>query len=231
MLSLDDVKNVSFRKSNIGGYKAEDVDDFINKVEETFNQFHKEKNDLLKKIEILAKKVEDYLKDENYLKIALINAQKMSDASLREAKQKAEAILRDAEEQAKKTVKLSKEQCRQNETLMENMKKEALEFKTSLLNNYKEHLNLINNMLNENAFSEKPKSNYKNNTLAQQDDKDKNTVQEEELKSEPTPSQDQESMGHTQVFDNKPRLKFSNLKFGEHYSISEDDESPIGLFK
>ena len=36
MMTLEEIKNVSFRKANIGGYRVDDVDDFIDKVEEMF---------------------------------------------------------------------------------------------------------------------------------------------------------------------------------------------------
>ena len=34
MLTLNEIANVSFRKSNFAGYKPEDVDEFIDKVVE-----------------------------------------------------------------------------------------------------------------------------------------------------------------------------------------------------
>ena len=42
MMTLEEIKNVSFRKANIGGYRVEDVDDFIDRVEETVNAIAQE---------------------------------------------------------------------------------------------------------------------------------------------------------------------------------------------
>ncbi len=36
MLSLNDITNVSFRKAGFSGYKPEDVDDFIDRVKNSF---------------------------------------------------------------------------------------------------------------------------------------------------------------------------------------------------
>ena len=53
MLTINDIINASFNKSNFGGYKTEDVDIFIDEVKESYellikkNIEQKEKNSLL----------------------------------------------------------------------------------------------------------------------------------------------------------------------------------------
>lgn len=45
MLTIDEIKNISFRKATLnGGYRAEDVDSFIDEVIVSFEQLKKEKN-------------------------------------------------------------------------------------------------------------------------------------------------------------------------------------------
>ena len=70
MLTINDIINASFNKSNFGGYKTEDVDVFIDEVKESYellikkNIEQKEANEslaeenrkLAKKIDLLAKK-------------------------------------------------------------------------------------------------------------------------------------------------------------------------------
>ena len=58
MLSIDEIKNISFRKASFGGYRPEDVDTFIDQVLVTMEQLRKEKSDLIKKMDILATRVE-----------------------------------------------------------------------------------------------------------------------------------------------------------------------------
>ena len=44
MLTIDEIKNISFRKATLnGGYRAEDVDSFIDEVIVSFEQKKKEK--------------------------------------------------------------------------------------------------------------------------------------------------------------------------------------------
>lgn len=84
MLSLNDIINVSFRKSGFSGYRTEDVDKFIDEVKESFDTLLKkgieqkenseklkaENDQLVEKLKILAAKVEDYRKEEEELKCA-----------------------------------------------------------------------------------------------------------------------------------------------------------------
>ena len=61
MLSLDEIKNISFRRANFGGYKPEDVDNFIDEVESSYSKLLSEKSKLLKQVEELKKEVNKFL--------------------------------------------------------------------------------------------------------------------------------------------------------------------------
>ncbi|MBQ2943827.1 MAG: DivIVA domain-containing protein [Ruminococcus sp.] len=101
MLTIDEIKNVSFRKAGIGGYKPEDVDAFIDQVLITFEQLRKEKSDLIKKMDILATRVEEYRADEDSVRNAMLSAQRVADSTIKEARAKAARILEESENMAK----------------------------------------------------------------------------------------------------------------------------------
>ncbi len=101
MLTIEDIKNVSFRRASIGGYKPEDVDNFIDQVLITFEQLRKEKSDLIKKMDILATKVEEYRADEDSVRNAMLSAQRVADSTIKEARAKAARILEESENIAK----------------------------------------------------------------------------------------------------------------------------------
>ncbi|MDO4459422.1 MAG: DivIVA domain-containing protein [Clostridia bacterium] len=168
MLTLKQITDVSFRKSNFSGYRPEDVDDFIDEVTESFtallkeNQAYKtrvnelqEKNaDYKEKLITLAQTVEKYKKDEDGIKSALVTAQKLSNASLREAKQKSEAMISEATEQAEqimaeansKSIDLYNEyqlKIEAKEKELDALKKAVTEFRSEIFNMYREHLTLI----------------------------------------------------------------------------------------
>ena len=99
MLTPQDVRSVQFEK-NLRGYRTEDVDRFLDKVEEQLRDDDAQAEQLRKQIADLTaenQKLHDELKsfeaDGEMLKSALINAQRMGENVIREANQKAEEII------------------------------------------------------------------------------------------------------------------------------------------
>lgn len=89
MLTPDRIKEKVFQTTGRGSYRSEDVDMFMSEVQASYEQMFKENSDLVRKISILAKKVEEYRADEESLKMALLNAQKLADRIVAEAKETA----------------------------------------------------------------------------------------------------------------------------------------------
>ncbi|MBQ9994214.1 MAG: DivIVA domain-containing protein [Clostridia bacterium] len=149
MLTLNEIRNVNFRKANIGGYRAEDVEAFIDEVQLSYDTLLRENAELVKKLEVLAAKLEEYQSEEDSIRNALMNAQKVGDASLRDAKHKAEIILKDATIKAEKIVANAQAEIHNERDIIERMQRDIADFKTKLLRAYKDHLTLINNLPND----------------------------------------------------------------------------------
>ncbi len=149
MLTLNEIRNVNFRKANFGGYRAEDVEAFIDEVQLSYDTLLRENAELVKKLEVLAAKLEEYQGEEDSIRNALMNAQKVGDASLRDAKHKAEIILKDATIKAEKIVQNAQSEIHNEREVIERMQRDIAEFKAKLLRVYKEHLTLINSIPNE----------------------------------------------------------------------------------
>ena len=84
MLTPQDVRSVQFEK-NLRGYRTEEVDRFLDKVEEQLTQSENEAEALRKQIadltaenQKLRQEMKDYEADGDMLKSALINAQPVS---------------------------------------------------------------------------------------------------------------------------------------------------------
>lgn len=114
MLTLEEIKNVTFHKAR-NGYQTEDVDDFIDSVIETVDSILRERDDYLKKLDIFAKKVEEYRASEESVGSVLLSAQRLADANIKEATHKADVILKDA--QAKAEAMLSEAKAKSDEML------------------------------------------------------------------------------------------------------------------
>jgi cell division initiation protein len=157
VLTLNDIINVSFRKAGFSGYRTEDVDSFIDQVRESFDTLikktieQKEANEALsaenaklnQKLDALAEKIEGYRKEEDEIKTALVSAQKLGEASVREARHKAEIIIKDANLKAERIIGSAKTDVVSEKRELDDLKKKVSDFRSNLLAIYKEHLTLI----------------------------------------------------------------------------------------
>ena len=156
MITSKDVRNKRFEKAAFG-YKQEEIDEFFAQLEAELDEMERERAETNNKIQILADKVREYMKDEDALKDALLGAQKQGHQVIAEAQEKADKIIADAQAKADELID---EATRQHEEAMEHNRaeiakeKEALivaqqqvaDFKKSLFDMYKNHLELISSM-------------------------------------------------------------------------------------
>ncbi|MGN0502157.1 MAG: DivIVA domain-containing protein, partial [Ruminococcus sp.] len=147
MLTIDEIKNISFRKATLsGGYRAEDVDAFIDEVIASFEQLKKEKTNLVHKIDILATRVEQYKSDEETVRNALLASQKVSDACIREAKEKAIKIVRDAENKAQALlVDANRMTAIEKENYLQ-LQSDAVALRNELIELYRNHIKAIDDL-------------------------------------------------------------------------------------
>ncbi len=168
MLTLKQINEISFRKSNFSGYKPEDVDQFIDEVSASFTTLLKEhhsykqkvadlakkNNELREKLEVLAYKVEEYKEDEDGIKDILLSAQKVANSSVKEANVKAEEIVASAnakadaamEEARKKTVDLINNyefKIAEKQRELDAIKAEVSAFRSNLYEMYRTHISSI----------------------------------------------------------------------------------------
>ena len=143
MLTLEQIKNATFERSGMKGYKADSVDDFIDEVIATVEKLAAEKADLEQKLELLADKLEDYRKDEDSLRAALLGAQKLGNSVIAEARQKADIIMRDATIKSESMLSKSEDKIHFYQDELARMKAEVSSFKGALLALYRNHIEVI----------------------------------------------------------------------------------------
>ena len=84
MITAKDIRNKRFEKAAFG-YKQEEIDEFLAQLESEIAEMEAEMADCNNKIQILADKVREYMKDEDALKDALLGAQKQGHKVIAEA--------------------------------------------------------------------------------------------------------------------------------------------------
>ena len=100
MLTPSKIKNHHFEAAGKNAYRAQSVDDFFEIVADSYEQMFKENGELVKKIGLLAERVEEYRNDEDNIRAALLTAQRMADKIMKETNEKSEKQLAEAAENA-----------------------------------------------------------------------------------------------------------------------------------
>lgn len=237
MLTIDEIKNISFRKATLnGGYRAEDVDAFIDEVIATFEQQKKEKTNLVHKIDVLATRVEQYRADEETVRNALLASQKVSDACIKEAKDKAAKIVRDAERKAQVLVADANRMTANEKENYLQLQADAVNLRSELIELYKSHIQSISDLPTVQDY-EKVEAEIEEKYPTDDVQIQVNEAEPEEVVSEiddtdnsvsdqvtaddyvkeatPEPVQSRKTSA-------KRASKFAHLKFGENYDVSAD---------
>ena len=145
MITSKDIRNKRFEKAAFG-YKQEEIDEFLSQLEAELDEMERERAEANNKIQILADKVREYMKDEDALKDALLGAQRQGHQVIEEAKEKAEKILAEANAKSDEILSDTRVQLEREKKILANTQKASGEFKRDLLELYKEHIGLINSI-------------------------------------------------------------------------------------
>ena len=192
MITASDIRKQRFEKA-ASGYKQEDIDEFVVELEKELSDMDSERDDANNKIQILADKVREYMRDEDAVKDALLGAQKQAHHVIADANERAEKILAEAQEKADA---LLDEATRQHEIAMEKNRaeiakeKEALiiaqqqvsEFKKALFDMYKNHLELVSSM--PETFEEAVSDSFEDNKSDYASESETEALTEEAPESE-----------------------------------------------
>lgn len=159
MITASEIHDLRFEKAAFG-YKQEDIDEFLNRLEEEVDAAQQELSDKDNKIQVLADKVREYMRDEDALKDALFGAQKEAHRIVDEANARAEEIIAQAREKADA---MMDEVTVQHDALVEKneaeieaeheklkaARKQVADFKKALFDMYRDHLKMISAMPEE----------------------------------------------------------------------------------
>ena len=152
-MNPENIRNVDFDIVR-RGYNKVDVDDYLQKVAVAMDELTAERDMLVGerdaaieaktntegKMLVLAQKVEEYRGEEDTLKTALINAQRMGETVVHEAKQKADTLVREANGTAQLLREQAEQEITRERLTLEKLQAEVTRFKATILNLYKQHI-------------------------------------------------------------------------------------------
>ena len=161
MLSSEEIRSITFERS-MRGYRTEDVDAFLEKIAAGMDQLNAERDDLQKKLYILAQKVEEYRSEEETLKSALLNAQRLGENVIHEAKIKSDGMIREATGKAQRILEAADLREQEEKDRLRALEAEVTAFKGSILALYQKHIEALSELdgtvekVHTSVFGEEP---------------------------------------------------------------------------
>lgn len=218
MISASDIRDKRFEKVAFG-YKQEEIDDFLAMLIEEFDEIDAEREDLHSKIQILADKVREYRQDEDALKDALLGAQKQGHKVVAEAQEKADEIIAQAESKANELIEeatvaheaameKNRQEIEKEKQNLYEAQRQVTEFKKTLFDMYKSHLEMISAMPEIEIEEEEEIQEYE-------------TEEEEPPKPDPFATSSFSARNVKGVYESR----FSDLQFGQNNSQSGNQTS------
>lgn len=237
MLTVDQIKNVSFKKASIGGYRCDEVDNFIDDVVDTVESLKKEKSEILGKLEILMKRIEEYRQDEDSVHNALLSAQKLADKSLKDSKHESEQILIEAKAEADRIIKDANDRIIKEKEMIVKIEQEAADIRIKMIAAYEQQINALKALpeqfnvdtMKADLDKEYPTEIYSTpaeTPLAEEDTfKTIEEAVEDAISDTPTPEAAPEAEDENstiQIEKSAFERKFGKLKFGDDYDVASE---------
>lgn len=148
MISSKEIRQLDLAVTQ-NGYNTKEVDSVLSECALTIDAYQKENEELYRKMELLAAKIEEYRLEENAIKTALVTAEKMAEKIKKESNDEATELLEKSRQEADSTVSSAKTEADKiissareySSTLIEDKTNEASEIITNAQNKANEAIN------------------------------------------------------------------------------------------
>lgn len=246
-MTPNEIQMKTFEKK-MGGYRVEEVNLYLADVAAYLQSVLDEKKELEQKMLVLAEKIEEYRADEESLRAALVNAQKLGDSVIRDAKRKAESMMEEATRKADAIVHDARSNIDREALALTRMQGQVAEFKTQILNMYKRQMEMINNLpdelnlpsdvrkimdkvasqsVSEEERLQKVKADKRNGFVLHYEQAEDAAETDEQPAAEDAAAQQppkiQTVEGGQSYKQKKPHNDYGKLRFGEEYNLKRND--------
>lgn len=225
LITVEELRNISFRRANFGGYKPEDVDTFIDDMLVSYEEIIEKNKKLKEKVEELQSRIEKFHEEDNSIRNIILNAQKIAENSLNEAKTKTTEMVNKAKEEVSAQFQIS-----------EKLKIECSKLKKHVEEVYRKHMELINSIPSD--AKEMNKSDSDKEISSGKMSEEQNILSQtkiysgDESISGRIKNENIDNTKETFSFSSSGQAvneKFKNLKFGRN--IEDETGSYFGIFR
>ena len=195
MITANDIHELRFEKAAFG-YKQEDIDEFLTQLEHELELNQQELEDSNNKIQVLADKVREYMRDEDALKDALLGAQRQGHQIIAEANERADEIIAEAKRKADEMMdevtiqhdallKKNQEEVAAAHEQLADARKKVADFKKALFDMYREHLEVRSAMPEEDDLDFAADYSYSASAVSEMTRSEEDTIKSAPSKSDP----------------------------------------------
>lgn len=142
MLPPRELKNKAFSKA-VRGYSVAEVDEHIDFIIEKYTEMYRTNDELERRLKLALAQLDDYKKDENSIRTALIDAQKASAKIISEANERAELVARSTKESCDKAIAELRDEIKAERDKLYRIQRMVSNFKSKIFLEYQSHIQNI----------------------------------------------------------------------------------------
>ncbi len=241
MLTVDEIKNISFKKARIGGYSCDDVDEFIEKAADTVEELKKQYAEILAKSELLIKKVDEYKQDEDSVHQVMLKAEKEAAKTKKDAQEEAQKIVDDAKAEADRIIADANDRIIREKEMIVKIEQESANIRDKLIEAYEKQIEALRHIPDHEAVERKQRDldeRYPTGVYSDKADEAAPIVEEvfstieeaaEDAKADTSTAAaaaveaETETDSETiQIEKSAFEKKFGKLKFGDDYDVKSE---------
>ncbi|MBI6873078.1 DivIVA domain-containing protein [Clostridium aciditolerans] len=140
-----EITNKEFKRT-IRGYSPDEVDEFLDKIAEDYENLYKENSTLKEKLSNIEDKIEHYNKMESTIQNTLLLAQNAAEQARENAKKESELIVKNANDTAQRIIDKAHHDVLQITDDFERMKQEFCKFRTKFRSFMESQLEMFDDM-------------------------------------------------------------------------------------
>ena len=145
LLTSMDITNKEFKKV-IRGYDSEEVDEFLEKIAEDYEELYKENSALKEQVFVLKDKIEHFSKMEDTIQNTLLLAQNAADQAKQSSQKEAELIIKNANDSAQRILDKANNNIVQVNEEYERIKQEFIKFRAKFRNFMNTQMDTFNSL-------------------------------------------------------------------------------------
>ena len=142
MLPPYELKNKPF-KTALKGYNPAEVDEHLVFVQNKYTELYRAYNELERKFAACEAELEQFRKNEDAIRRALVNAQNAGARIMREAGDRSQLILQSTKDSCQQILADFEEEIGRKQDTLQALKNEVFEFKSRMFTIYREHIELL----------------------------------------------------------------------------------------